>query len=400
MPSLIKHSIHSMLQTRGAKLLPGVAKAFLKAWVNEPVYPLTMQMEPTRRCNLRCVMCALTQFYHKERVSDMTFEEFKYIVSQLPRETERITLQGTGEPLLNKDIIKMIEYARALGLRTHFNTNLLPLTDEMAERLVAVGHDEIMVSIETTNPQRYADIRRGGAIEKFLDNLGKIKKERERLGVDHPTITACCILMRHTLQDIPALVATLKSYGVVSMHIADLCTYPEYSGPLTLADGSDLREQSLSATMPEKQVWEEINKIKALADSSFEITAPGDWGGLKIEKPKDGTVLTCRELWKIPFVKPDSTLATCCWAPQFVMGDFKTHTFNEIWFGKTYMDMRRKHLTNRHPEHCLQCQQLMYTVASPSRLFGPSMPEKPVDHVFLGCNAPPCPSLTDQNGAR
>jgi len=333
-------------------------------------------------------MCALTQFYHKESVPDMTLDEFKHVVSQLPRSTEQITIQGTGEPLLNKDIIEMIEFARSLGFRTHFNTNLIPLTDEMAERLVAAGHDEIMVSIETTNPERYADIRRNATLDRFLENMRKIQKAKEYAGATRPKITACSIFMRHTLADIPEMVAMLKSLGVVRLHFADMCTYPEYAGPLTLADGSDLREQSLSATMSKEQVAEEMAKIKALADDTMAITVPGDWGDLKVRKPKDGAVLTCSELWRLPFVKPDSTMATCCWAPQFVMGDFKTQSFNEIWFGEKYRNMRLKHLTNNHPEHCRQCQQLMYTVAKPSSLWGVVEPVHSTNDVFMRFRPP------------
>ncbi len=388
MRNRINRFVQSALRRGTTELLPGVAKSLLKAWTSEPVYPIIIQMEPTRRCNLRCVMCALTQFYHKERAPDMSLDEFKHVVSQFPGDAEQITIQGTGEPLLNKDIIEMIEFARARGFRTHFNTNLIPLTDEMAERLVAAGHDEVMVSIETTNPERYADIRRNATIERFLENMGKLARAKERAGTTHPKITACSILMKHTLEDIPEMVSVLKSFGVVRLHFADMCTYPEHDGPLTLADGTDLRDQALGATMSQDEIWEEVAKIKALEDETFELTVPGEWGDLKMEKSNDGRVLTCKELWRLPFVKPDSTLATCCWAPQFVMGDFKTQSFREIWFGEQYRDMRLKHLTNRHPDHCRQCQQLMYTVAQPSRIFGPAPEGHPTDEVFMWRSIP------------
>jgi len=328
-------------------------------------------------------MCALTQFYYKDKTQDMTLDDFKRIVSQMPKSLKQVTIQGTGEPLLNKDLVAMIEFTRAQGFRSYFNTNLLPLTNEMADRLVAAGHDEIMVSIETANQDRYADIRRNGTLERFLENLRKIKQAKDRAGSSKPELSACCILMKHTLGDIPELVAMLKQYGVTKMQIADMCTYPEYQGPLTLADGSDLRDQSLSATMSEKDVWDAVARIKELSSADFEITVPGEWGGLKIEQPRNGTILTCAELWKVPFVKTNSEMATCCWAPQFVMGDFKTQTFEEIWFGKAYRGMRLSHLSNNPPEHCRKCQQRIYAVAVPSRLFGRTHSRNRTSEVFF-----------------
>lgn len=379
----IKRVVRVAMRQRVAELLPGVTKSRIRAWAHPPVYPTILQMEPTRRCNLRCVMCALTQFYHNDKTQDMTLEDFKRIVSQLPKTTHTVTIQGTGEPLLNRDIIAMIEYARECGFRTHFNSNLLLLTDEMAERLVAAGHGEVMISIETTNPERYADIRRNGTIERFLENLDRLNQAKQRAGSAAPKITACCILMKHTLPDIPELVATLKKHGVIGMHVADMCTYPECSEPLTLADGSDLRDQSLSATMSEEEVWREVAKIKALSDEQFYITVPGEWGGLKREAPRDGVILTCAELWTVPFVKTSSEMATCCWAPQFVMGDFKKQTFEEIWFGQRYRDMRERHLTDNAPEHCRHCQQRIYAVAVPSSVHGRIVPPNTTNDIFL-----------------
>lgn len=381
--SLARRTSRWILRHRKSAWLPAPVKGVLVALSNTPFYPGYIQMEPTRRCNLRCVMCALTQFYHDDKTADMTLDDFKRIVSQLPKSTEMVTIQGTGEPLLNKDLIPMIQFAREQGLRTTFNTNLLRLTDEMAEQLVAAQNYEVVVSIETTNPERYADIRRNGAIECFIENLERLNRAKQRAGSTLPKITACCVLMKHTLDDIPDLIAMLKKHGVVKVHTADMCTYPEYAGPLTLADGSDLRDQALSATMTEDEIWAALAKIKALGDESIEIAIPGDRGGLKIEHADDGVVYTCLDLWRLPFIKANSEMATCCWAPQFVMGNFKTQTFDEIWFGKAYRKMRLSHLTNRAPEHCRKCQQRFNAVAVPSTLFKKTDPRFPTDDVFL-----------------
>ena len=217
---------------------------------------------------------------------------FKKIVSQMPPELEIVTLQGTGEPLLNEHLIEMVEFARSRGFRTYFNSNMLKMTDEVAERLVAAGHGEIMVSIETTNPERYADIRRNGTIEDFLAGLERLQRAKQKTGSEYPEVSACCILMKHTLDDIPELVRTLKAYGCRRVHFADLCTYPECECELPMADGTDMRELALPATMSEEEIRAKLDEFKALADDDLIITVPGDFGDLKIEKPHDGAVTT------------------------------------------------------------------------------------------------------------
>lgn len=383
MKSLAKHVVRTALRQRVSAILPAVAKSVLKGWVHDPVYPSTLQIEPTRRCNLRCVMCAMTQFYDAGKTSDMTLDEFKRILSQLPRSVGEIWIQGTGEPLANKDIIGMIKYARERNLRTQFNTNLLLLTDEMAERLVEAGHNELIVSIETAHPERYADLRRNGTLDRFLQNLDRLAHAKKRAGAFDPAVTACTILMKHTLPDIPELVRVLKEHGVTHMTAVDLCTYPEYTEPLTLADGSDLREQSLSKNMSRKEIDRVLREIKALADDQFSIFVPGEGSGLKPESACPPGVLTCKELWRIPFVKADGSFCACCWAPQFVMGNIKQQPFEEIWLGDAYRRLRWQHLSNQAPEHCRKCQMRIYPVAKPSRLLGHLELNNEVHEVFF-----------------
>ena len=67
----------------------------------------------TNRCNLRCVMCRRTNEIKKgifEKIyGDMEFEVFKKIIDEASREgCYAIHISGDGEPLLNKDLIKMI----------------------------------------------------------------------------------------------------------------------------------------------------------------------------------------------------------------------------------------------------------------------------------------------------
>jgi radical SAM protein with 4Fe4S-binding SPASM domain len=206
---------------------------------------------------------------------------------------------------------------------------------------------------------------------------------KERAGADRPVVSANIILMKHTLDDVPELLTKLKELGVSSAQFVDLCTYPEYEGPLTLRDGTDLRQQQLAAVMSEEEIWDKLNEFKSYGDDDFIVTIPGEWGGLKIAKDTSRTVFTCFELWKMPFLKPDGVLSTCCWAPQFEMGDFKEQTFEEIWFGDAYHDMRMSHLTNSHPQHCLECQELMRVVVSKDRSELRRQGAQPYEEVFL-----------------
>lgn len=57
-PSFAKRILRPVVESLPAEYLPGRVKAIVRAWTNPPVYPTFLQIEPTQRCNLKCLMRA------------------------------------------------------------------------------------------------------------------------------------------------------------------------------------------------------------------------------------------------------------------------------------------------------------------------------------------------------
>jgi MoaA/NifB/PqqE/SkfB family radical SAM enzyme len=68
--------------------------------------PRSIYIEPTSRCNELCQQCPRT-LLSREEDRDLSFDEFRRIVDQFPV-LERVVLHGLEEPLLNKDLPRMI----------------------------------------------------------------------------------------------------------------------------------------------------------------------------------------------------------------------------------------------------------------------------------------------------
>ena len=153
---------------------------------------------------------------------------------------------------MHKDIFEVIDYAHGLGFYTRFNTNLASLAEEEAERLVRSQHAEIKVSIESIDPDVFADIRRGTTLGRVIENMRKIHDAKKRLGSNYPEIYVNAILMKATLNGIPEFVAEMNRIGVTKMDFNDLNT-DGLGLDITLRDGSRLWDNTLS-TMPESEV--------------------------------------------------------------------------------------------------------------------------------------------------
>ena len=104
--------------------------------VHKCVYPLQAKLEVTQGCNHNCFFCGVT--YKKDkRFKFMTMETLKEIVDKLPERTKRLDFELHGEPLLNKNILAFIKYARKkkpwLQITIISNVKLIKTKDQITD---------------------------------------------------------------------------------------------------------------------------------------------------------------------------------------------------------------------------------------------------------------------------
>ena len=92
--------------------------------------PVCLYLETTNRCNLLCTTCPRT-YAELEPPADMSWDLFTSIVDQIPR-LHRAVLHGVGEPMLVKDLPRMVRYLKDRGTYVLFNTNGTVLNERTA----------------------------------------------------------------------------------------------------------------------------------------------------------------------------------------------------------------------------------------------------------------------------
>src|SRR6266851_4116940 len=75
--------------------------------------PVCLYLETTNRCNMLCTTCPRT-YEELEPPADMSWELFTSIVEQVPN-LQRAVLHGVGEPMLVKNLAKMVRYLKNRG---------------------------------------------------------------------------------------------------------------------------------------------------------------------------------------------------------------------------------------------------------------------------------------------
>jgi radical SAM protein with 4Fe4S-binding SPASM domain len=107
----------------------------------------------------------------------MSYETFKNaidVIVSLPVKPKVLMLDGHGEPLVNPEIVKMIEYAKAKNAaeRIEIVTNGSLLSHEMSDSLISAGLDRMRISLQGLDNESYkktcdTDID----FDEFTDNL-------------------------------------------------------------------------------------------------------------------------------------------------------------------------------------------------------------------------------------
>lgn len=176
-----------LLRSRLKKEIPKQhLKEFYKTWVKnhigirrrqidtatDKLFPLTIKISPTMRCNLECKGC----FAGNYRVqNDLNLNTLESIVSQA--ESLGIPSVGIigGEPLLVPDIFELFKRFRNLGF--YLVTNGTLINGEVISNLQNLPHIFTIFSIEgfeKTND----DLRGNGVFQKIISAMKKMKEAK------------------------------------------------------------------------------------------------------------------------------------------------------------------------------------------------------------------------------
>ena len=139
-----------------------------------------LRVSVTDRCDLRCVYCMKEKMTFLPKNEILTLEEIERLCDNfIDMGVNKIRLTG-GEPLVRKDIIKLI---KQLNLKKN-KTNLKEITlttngtllKKYAKDLKKNGIDRINVSLDTINKKKYNEITRFGNLEKVIIGIKEAKK--------------------------------------------------------------------------------------------------------------------------------------------------------------------------------------------------------------------------------
>lgn len=305
---------------------------YISKWTKRPVqwgYPISISFEPTTSCNLRCPECpsGLRAFTRPTGMLQDPF--FRETIDQLSKDLLYLVFYFQGEPYLNPAFLEMVKYAASKGIYTATSTNAHYLSDKIAQKTVESGLDRLIISIDGTTQDVYAQYRVGGNLSKVLEGARNIVKWKKLLKSKTPFVFFQFLVVRpneHQLKDILTLA---KEIGVDDVRFKTAQVYNYQEDPNQL--------------IPSIQQY-----------SRYRKTREG-----KVE-PKNNLDNHCWRLWHATVITWDGLVVPCCFDKdaQHAMGNLKGKPFREVWHDKEYVHFRRQLLeSRRNIDICANCSE-------------------------------------------
>jgi len=146
--------------------------------------PLSISLFLTYKCNFNCDMCLThsSKFkneYGQKPCIDMDFDFFKRIVHKY-RNAISIDLMGNGDPLLNKDLFKMIDYAsRVMRMDVYSGSNGV-LVGKYIDEILNSHLTQFDISLNGHNSKEFNRMTgmEPKAFDLICDNVNKLTKRK------------------------------------------------------------------------------------------------------------------------------------------------------------------------------------------------------------------------------
>lgn len=401
--------------------------------------PFSVQLEVTTKCNLACIMCARDKYHGRganlpNDVLELFFDQI------LPTTQDVIVSSFGEPLLYPRIEELFSKIDPESGLELGFFTNFLLMDEPMARRIIESGVAYINASIDGASKETYEAIRKGGKWEDLLEKLRLFRSIRAEYNSKFPKMNLCVVGSTLNVSETAKFVDLAKEFGFDSvkynpnMYVDDeemdyLSLVHEQEKTVHQFKVANQRAVELDLhtnyhRKPFKAVSKEPvphdpsilattlfqNKLKRFFRHELlwrlENTQKQSGGGVKnmvylsgikakdklldsipvvgkIRRPvpiphvvpNDAGPRSCGNPWTHVHIKSDGKVYPCCFSDE-VMGDLRKQSFQEIWNGEKYQDLR-KTLKEERPWASCRRASCNWVEGSHSSIYGA---EIRVDH--------------------
>lgn len=189
--------------------------------------PYILHLDTFNSCNLACPFCPTGTKQLVRKKMRLSIDKAKDVIDAVKSHVLYINLYNWGEPFLNPDIFEIINYASKAGIFTSISSNLSLKVENLAERVVDSGLDDLRVSMDGIEQSTLEKYRRPGSCELVMGNIRKIVEMKRKRLTKKPTIEVKFLVFHHNEHEIPHLQNLCRELGVDSFTPGQAFIYHE-----------------------------------------------------------------------------------------------------------------------------------------------------------------------------
>ncbi len=292
----------------------------LTRWTGKPIQwgtPMTISIEPTTACNLRCPECPSGLRSFTRDTGNMKDDFYRNFLDALHRKITWLIFYFQGEPYIHPKFLDMVRYAHRKGIYTITSTNGHFLHPENARRTVESGLDRILISIDGATQKVYEQYRREGHLETVLEGARNLVQAKREAHSATPHIVFQMLVVRPNEHQIAEVKRLAREIGVDEVKLKTAQVY-DYE------NGNEL--------IPTQARY-----------SRYAPLPGGKW------TVKNKLLNHCWKLWHACVITWDGMVVPCCFDKDAAhrLGDLRQQSFIDIWKGTAYRGFREQLLRGR-----------------------------------------------------
>lgn len=298
---------------------------------------------------------------------DMSMETYSRIHSAM-NYAHTIDFTGWGEPLLHREIYKMISMANQQGCFTTMTSNGTALNKRNAEKLIDAELGKLTISVDGMRSATYDAIRIGASFEKVTANLARLSEMTERRNSSLELCIAFTI-QEDNADELDEILPWMESIGARALHLKQLNV---------ASNQEDWKNSLLKYRLePRANSKDRLKKVESRIEKVLgESRARGVRTVMHSELPLSSQ-LVGRHCLATPlnsaYFSFEGRVSPCCHFGHHVSrffegefyppsslyyGDIRSRTFEAIWTDPDFRKFRRGFETQDFPEECRTCYLL------------------------------------------
>ena len=323
----------------------------------------------TNVCNLKCRHCY--QNAGKRLKNELSLEKRLEIVDELAREDVFSIAYSGGEPLMDKDIWKVLERGAKHGLYQSIATNGTLITPQVAKRMADVGVNYVEISLDSTKPEVHDRFR---GVPGFWKRA--VKGIENAVAQGKYEVGIASTITQMNFDELEDLIQFSKNIGANKFYafnfiptgrgknIADMDLTPEQREKMLniLYDHYEKEDIVCMTTSPQyARVCMMRGNLEKIPTSHYTYSKG------KKAKTLAEFIGGCGVGRAYCSIQPDGVITPCVFMP-IPVGDLKEKSFREIWEESPVL----KELRTREDleEHCGVCEYRSVCGGCRARAYG------------------------------